>query len=283
MDPGVSARIARMPAQRSNQRALTSIWPLLAMWAGFVLATVAGGSLIIKMFGWDAVDYADLSASTDTVVENLLVPLLLPMAVVIILISALRWWRPVLVDDRSVPRWMISFPIVIMVASLAATDWDRLSDVGGSYFLALAAATLLVGLNEELMARGVLLTGFRRLGSETSAWLWSTGLFALMHGANLFQGSPLRDVLHQIMSTFVLGTLLYLSRRATGSLLVPIIVHATWDFSLLSHGTSKAAIVPGSEAALQLLQAPLPMILFVIALVTHKSWMSGSLADDTSV
>lgn len=272
-----------MPNQPSDQRALTSVWPLLAMWAGFVLATVAGGSLIIKMFGWDAVDYADNAATTDIVVENLLLPLLLPLALLVILISVLRWWRPVLVDDRSVPRWMISFPILIMVASLAATDWDRLSDLGGSYFLALAAATLLVGINEELITRGVLLTGFRRLGSETSAWLWSTGLFAVMHGANLFQGSPLAAVLPQIMTTFVMGTVLYLSRRATGTLLVPIVVHATWDFSLLSHGTSKAAVVPGAEALLQLLQAPLPMILFVIALVTHKSWMSGSLADDTSV
>jgi len=96
---GVSARIARMPNQRSNQRALTSVWPLLAMWAVFVLATVAGGALIIKMFGWDAVDYADNAATTDIVVENLLVPLLLPGSVRTLnaLCSLLR---PVLTTQR---------------------------------------------------------------------------------------------------------------------------------------------------------------------------------------
>lgn len=53
-----------------------------------------------------------------------------------------------------------------------------------------------------------------------------------------------------------------------------------WDFSLLSHGTSKAEIVPGGEAFAQAVRAPLAGIFFVVVLIAHKSWMIGSLSDD---
>jgi hypothetical protein len=83
-------------------------------------------------------------------------------------------------DDLAVPRWMLIIPGLLVLISLAGTDWSRLSDMGAGYVAALAGAVLVVGFNEEIMTRGILLTGFRRIGSETSAWAWSTGLFALM-------------------------------------------------------------------------------------------------------
>jgi len=147
--------------------------------------------------------------------------------------------------------------------------------MGVGYAAALAVATLLIGFNEEVMTRGILLTGFRKLGSETSAWVWSTALFALMHAANLFSGSPLSSVLPQVLSTFLKGTLFYLTRRVTGGLIIPILTHALWDFSLFSHGTSKAEIVPGAGLLLQSLQSTLIIILFVVVIIAHKQWMDS--------
>jgi membrane protease YdiL (CAAX protease family) len=268
--------LAQMPQQKSPSRI-----SLVAMWLAFVVVTVGGAKLVTRAFGWDSVDYADYSSTTDAVVHNLLVPLLLATLFVVILVSVLKWWRPVIVDDRPVPRWLSIIPIVVIAISLAAADWDRLGDMGGSYFMALAAATLIVGFNEEIMTRGALLVGFRKIGSETHAWAWSTALFSLMHGANLFSGEPLNVVLPQVGTTFLLGTLLYISRRSTGTLLVAVLAHAIWDFSLMSHGTSKAAVVPGAEAALQIVQSATPMVLFVVVMLAHKSWMNSDEPADT--
>jgi membrane protease YdiL (CAAX protease family) len=101
------------------------------------------------------------------------------------------------------------------------------------------------------------------------------GTFRQMHGANLFSGSPLDSVLPQVFATFLIGTVLYITRRATGGLVVAIIAHALWDFSLLSHGTSKAAIVSGDQALLQSVQGAVPLVLFVVVMIAHKSWMSS--------
>jgi hypothetical protein len=62
---------------------------------------------------------------------------------------------------------------------------------------------------------------------------------------------------------------------ATGGLVVPIITHALWDFSVLSHGTSKAAVKPSSEALFQSVQGALRLILFVVVMVAHKAWMKS--------
>jgi hypothetical protein len=56
---------------------------------------------------------------------------------------------------------------------------------------------------------------------------------------------------------------------------VPIITHALWDFSLFSHGTSKAAVVAGDQLFLQGLQGALPLILFIVVMIAHKQWMSS--------
>ena len=125
------------------------------------------------------------------------------------------------------------------------------------------------------MTRGIFLTGFRKSGSETSAWACSTALFALMHGVNIVTGSARAEGLPQIMNAFLRGTLFYLTRRATGGLVVPIVFHAIWDFSLMSHGGSQAAVVPGAGTLLQSLQPILVVVFFVVVMIAHKQWMES--------
>ena len=171
---------------------------------------------------------------------------------------------------------MLVIPAAIILMSLAAADWGRLGDEGAGYALALAGATLLVGFNEEIIFRGVLLHGFRQTGSEVHAWAWSTGLFALIHSANLFLGSPISSVVPQLFSTFIIGTLCYITRRATGGILVPILIHALYDFAVFSHGSGKGDVVPGGDTATLQPASLVPVIvlvLFVVVMIAHKQWM----------
>ena len=249
---------------------------LIAVFATFLVAQAFSGGLLTRLFGWDSVDYGDLSGSAEALFQNVIAPDLVITALVVTLVLILGWWTFVTREDRRVPSWMWLFPVSLFVVAALVTDWSRLSDEGGSYIAALVAATLIVGFNEEFMFRGVLLHGFRQTGSEVHAWAWSTTLFALAHGMNLFLGEPIISVMPQILEAFLLGTLFYLTRRVSGSIWLGIVVHGFWDFAVLSHGGSGSDVVPGRSTQVLHLQNLIPLIvlvLFIVAMIAHKQWM----------
>ena len=79
------------------------------------------------------------------------------------------------------------------------------------WLLRLAGIGVGAAVSEELLFRGVILTGFRRLG-RLGAILLSALLFTAMHGLLL-------------PNYFVAGVVLGLAASATGSILVPISIH----------------------------------------------------------
>jgi membrane protease YdiL (CAAX protease family) len=120
-----------------------------------------------------------------------------------------------------------------IVINIAGTDWSAIS-LQHLVFLLFACA--LVGFNEEVLTRGVLVVAARgSMRHEVLVWLFSTGLFGLMHIPNGFFGIGLSGGITQAVFTFLLGSGLYLLRRISGSLLLPVIVHASWDFSTFAH------------------------------------------------
>ena len=255
---------------------------LLAIYAAFAVSVPLLGKLVPKLFGWESVDYADFGNTTEALVQNVVAPDLLVTVLVVALVLVLGWWTFVTREERRVPSWMWLFPITLITVAALITDWNRLSDMGGAYVAALVAATLLVGFNEEFIFRGVLLHGFRQTGGEVHAWAWSTGLFALVHAMNLFSGSPISAVMPQVFLTFLLGTLLYLTRRVSGSIWLAIVVHGFWDFAVISHGNGKAVVVPGGSTQVLHLQNLVPVVvvvLFVVAMVAHKQWMHPNVEE----
>jgi membrane protease YdiL (CAAX protease family) len=60
--------------------------------------------------------------------------------------------------------------------------------------------------------------------------LFSTLLFVLLHAWNLVAGQGIGATAAQIVFTFALGSVLYACRRATGTLVIPMLLHAGWDW-----------------------------------------------------
>lgn len=76
--------------------------------------------------------------------------------------------------------------------------------------LRLALGTLLVGFNDEMRARGILLTGLRRsTASEVRACPPSTLLFRSMHLPNALFGIPLIGAPVQYLRASLMGFALY--------------------------------------------------------------------------
>lgn len=93
--------------------------------------------------------------------------------------------------------------------------------------LLLVAAALVIGVNEEIVTRGILLIGLRNSGvSEWTAWLASLVVFALLHLVNVLGGAANLTLLVVVVTG---GTLLYVSRRVFNHLFAPIILHALYD------------------------------------------------------
>ena len=53
----------------------------------------------------------------------------------------------------------------------------------------------------------------------------------ILHAWNLVAGQSVPATAFQLVTTFVLGSILYAVRRTTGTLVIPIVLHAGWDWA----------------------------------------------------
>jgi membrane protease YdiL (CAAX protease family) len=89
-----------------------------------------------------------------------------------------------------------------------------------------------VGFGEEMITRGSLIVGLRSRFSEGHVWLISSLLFSALHIPNVLFGLPLWAMPIQVLLTFIMGSGLYVIRRMSGTLILPMILHGLWDSSL---------------------------------------------------
>jgi len=205
-------------------------------------------------------DYDEVAASTENILNGVVIPVGAATVGIVALTSYLGWWGPALRDRHRAPAWTIIVPLIMLamvVFNLVETDFGQLET---SYLLVLAVGMLLVGLGEELTTRGVLLVSMRGRSNEFVAWLVSTVCFGLMHTLNFFFGQDLGPTLQQVALTMLYGTGFYILRRATGSLIWPMLLHAVWDFSVFVNG--EAGELPAMNSLLTLvLYVALPLAL----------------------
>jgi uncharacterized protein len=199
--------------------------------------------------------------TVDEVWRGMLIPVSLSVALVYAVVAWLRWWRPVWVDDRPVQRWLIVVPILMIASILIVTDYSGLAAHGVAFTALLLLTCLLVGLGEETMFRGIAVTCFRTNNfSERRVALWSTVIFGLAHATNIISEGPKAFV--QVLATIIAGYFFYILRRRTRGLLVPVIVHGLWDFSLISGQTTPGQTHPITMLAI-LTMIVLAIILFI--------------------
>ena len=121
-----------------------------------------------------------------------------PLAVV----AAFGWWRQAgLGPPRPGRHWWPLAPLLLAALGPAATG---LAGTPAQY-LSSAALFAALGLNEELLNRGVIQHATGRLGPARSV-AWVAALFGLAHAGNaLFFGRPLADTGAQIISATAFG------------------------------------------------------------------------------
>ena len=238
-------------------------WPMLIVLIVVFLLVPQVVSLFL--FGVTALDEGYQSVRGGLAAE--LVPDLGGAMIAAGVIVWLGWTREVLFEPRRTRAWVVTVPLALIAASLVAVDWSRLASVGVRLVLTLAGATLSTGLSEELLFRGITLKAMRDRYRELPAALLGSVLFGATHLINaIVIGS---GAVPQALLATGMGYLLYLTRRVSGGLALPIAVHALYDFSVFSSQVGPGPSDPLSDAGMALLLVELALV--IVVAVWHRS------------
>lgn len=212
-----------------------------------ITLALAIGYMAIVGVTWAVVglDYEAVGDSASTILQGVILPVGLGSVFLAVATSRLGWWRPAIHEDLRAPRWVWAVPALMVLPGIGVLAGGfGPADRSASYLLALALGTLLVGFGEEMLTRGTGLVGLRGGFGEVMSWFFSCLLFGLIHALNVFFGQSLGTTVQQIGMAFMAGSVLYLTRRVSGTLLVCMALHAWIDFTTI--GFQGAASEAGS-------------------------------------
>lgn len=245
---------------------------------------VLAGYLVIFFASWAlaGVRYDTIGDSAANVRDAMAIALGAGSAYLVIVATALGWWGPAIREARRAGRaWMWCLPIIIVVAialNLASTRWGRIDHLG-AYLFWLVIGSVLVGFAEEFVTRGLLLVGARGSLPEVGVWFVTSLCFGLLHVPNALFGQDAGTTAFQVFFAFGLGTALYVTRRLSGTLIIAMVLHGAWDFSVFVQGHS----VDGMRDAPQALGGGLVPPLILLSLVAVWFVLRGDRAVDAPV
>lgn len=229
-----------MNAQRdyhNRGRIVMRVKPSVPIGISLAVAYTALFGILFKVSG---VSYTGITDSADNALKALVIPMAIVATVWLIVTTVFGWWRPVLRDRERAGGWTNAIPMVLALLALAGVDYGNLADMDSKLLLWIGIGVALVGLSEELMYRGLVVVSFRTTLSESGVWLWSSVAFSLRHSINYLLGQDLAPTIQQLVITFVLGSGFYIARRASGTILVPMVLHLLWDYSAFTQGDDHA-------------------------------------------
>jgi len=237
--------------------------------------------VLLPLLGWlVGVDYDVIADSTSNILRGIVPVVGLSLIWGIFIAWRFGWLRSIFEKQpaSSLPKLFWLTPACwfgMCLARLASSPWPSFE---ATYIVVLAFAMILVGFNEELLFRGILAHGARGPGpwSEARAMLVSSLGFGLFHLPNALGGQALGATLFQVGYAFVMGIALFVSMRISRSILLPVALHALWDFSTF---TSKSQ-PPGDLASLIISLLTLAIVILILAAIV---WSLGKKRQPVSI
>lgn len=169
--------------------------------------------------------------------------------------------------------WVWVVPIGLVATSVSVVDVTNLSDNGSSLVVSLIIFSLVVGIGEEFMFRGYVVQTLESMGASPGRVAIAVSvIFGAAHLSNAVH-SGTAAIAQAMIVTFV-GACLYLTYRVSGTLIVPIVVHAFWDFAVFSDELGTDAKVDPVNRALPVI---VPIALVLLAMVfRHRLGLTAS-------
>lgn len=200
--------------------------------------------------------------NVDDLVKSQINPIFVTAVVLLLGVTIFfRWQRPVGLKAAKPPlSWLVLWlPAVFILLFLGSAAVFGLPPA--SVLLFVLINTLLVGVHEELMCRGILFQGLLSRLSIWQAILLTSVMFGSVHALNGFLTGNFVGALFQAGGTVMSGLWLLAVRLRTRSLYPAMVIHGLWDFALLvvalSSTQGAAAPSTGNPAFVLLLNLPL--------------------------
>lgn len=159
-----------------------------------------------------------------------------------------RWKKVPIRKSLALAVPPVAIAIMTFFANFASAFHYNFIDVIG-----LAFYCFTIGLTEEFMCRGWLLTEFiERYGYDYKhvklSILASALIFGFMHLTNIFAGQTIFETLMQVIQTLGIGYLLGSVFYRTRNIWSVVFIHAFYDFSLMLGDISRYAVCTGGES-----------------------------------
>jgi membrane protease YdiL (CAAX protease family) len=211
----------------SRHRALSA----LLVFAGWMLITAIFGAL------WSQLPVPPVLKQS---VSGLAAPNYVAAILFLALAIAAFRWHDVGLNPPASPRsllllWFPGIYVVVFLGLIAVVGLPPMRTL-----LPILVATILAGISEELACRGVLYRGLRSRLSVWPAIVVSTALFGAGHLVNGFVLGNFTVAGVQAVAAFMTGISFMAIRIRTGSLYPGMVLHALWDFSLLTMASALA-------------------------------------------
>ena len=228
----------------------------------------SAGDGVVKTIAEDAIDYS--------MYANGIVAVIILFACFVLFRDSLR---DIFYERASfnLSKFYYAIPLVyfgINIFGLINVQYEALSF---STIVLVCVASLIIGFNEEVMTRGILLAGLRNDKlDEWKVYALTLVIFSLGHLLNLVLGGSFLFIIWQ----FLAGTALYVTRRVFNTLLVPIIIHGLWDiaFFLLPGPYGVDETLPDSILSIQFNGALIIFVVFILFLIFGR----GLLKNETT-
>lgn len=245
--------------------AVRDAWPRSITRAALVLLPVF---FLLPLVGrFSGVDYDVIADNTANVLHGVVPMVGIGLLYGLVMAWRSGWLKPIFGKQApsAFPKILWLIPVCwtgMCLIRLATSPWPSFD---ATYVIVLAAAMIMVGFNEELLFRGILAYGARGPGawSEARTMLVSSLGFGLFHLPNVLVGQALGPTLNQVCYAFFMGVALFVSMRISRSILLPVAMHALWDFSTFTCKSHLPA-PPLSQATVVLFLATVSLILIAI-------------------
>ncbi len=131
-----------------------------------------------------------------------------------------------------VPMLVIGTIMLLYLGYFVIANADSITSEQWKLFYLVCVTTLLVGISEELVYRGVVFATFIK-ESKVKAVFISAITFSLLHSVNVFGGLELVAMLGQLGVTLIAGLFFAFVRLKINNIIPIILFHWLWDFSLI--------------------------------------------------
>jgi uncharacterized protein len=218
-----------------KQSAWMKFWNRARWWKALILA--AAYLVLYNVASLAMLPF--VSAATDPnsasyVFVLFVVPIFIGGVILVAFGASVGWLRDLFGPQPIRGRgWMWIAVAVVLVFNILRFLSIDYAAAGLDYVLTWLLAGLFIGFAEEVLTRGYVVRIMRKAGHpEIAVALVSAALFALLHATNLLTGQAIVPTLLQLVYTFFFGISMYLALRVTGTLIAPILLHASTDPSI---------------------------------------------------